>query len=108
MNTLPTNREFREVVDHVLKSRGIKIKEKRTRRHQTRDYRIDIETYWNNRSNLRKVTYSIDPETSIEDFDQAVEDIKVWFGLLNQDRFIGIQRWPRTNYMRISAWCLIS
>lgn len=108
MSTLPTTKEFREVVDHVLKSRGIKVEKSRTRRHQTRDYNIDIQTYWDNRSNLRKVTYKIDRDTPIEDFDQALEDIKIWFGLTNQYRYIRIDRWPRSCYMMISAWCLIS
>lgn len=106
--SLPTTKAFREAVDHILKSRGIKVEETRTRRSQGRDYCIDIETYWSNRSNLRKVSYKIDPNTPIEEFDLALEDIKIWFGLTNQYKYIRIDRWPRSCYMKISAWCLIS
>jgi hypothetical protein len=106
MTLPPTTKQFREVLDHALETHSVKILQSRTRAQQGRDYYLDAETYWANRKNLRKVTYKIDPDTPAEEFQKVIDDLRFWFTLSGQDKFIKIDF--HRYYKKISAWCLIS
>ena len=106
MSLPPTTKQFREVLDHALRTHSVKILKSRTRQQQGRDYYLDIETYWSNRRNLRKVTYTIDPETPDEEYQKVIDDLRFWFTMSGQERFIRVDF--HRCYKKISAWCLIS
>jgi hypothetical protein len=106
MTLPPTTKQFREVIDHALETHGVKILQSRTRAQQGRDYYLDIETYWTNRKNLRKVTYKIDTDTPDEQYQKVIDDLRFWFTLSGQDKFIRIEF--GRHYKKITAWCMIS